>query len=77
MKSYHLTKNGEDWRLLWEWNSRSTVKFDGLTKVEAEKQAAEYLKSHDGWSLKIHGVNGKIQEERTYPRSADPSSSEG
>ncbi|MHC8361662.1 hypothetical protein ACYZUA_15410 [Pseudomonas sp. LS2P72] len=28
-------------------------------------------------SLKIHRENGTIQEERTYPRSADPRKSKG
>lgn len=28
-------------------------------------------------SLKIHWENGTIQEERTYPRSADPRKSKG
>jgi hypothetical protein len=28
-------------------------------------------------SLRIHGLNGRIQEERTYPRSADPRGSKG
>ena len=28
-------------------------------------------------SLKIRNLNGKIHEERTYPRSADPESSVG
>jgi hypothetical protein len=28
-------------------------------------------------SLKIHKTDGSIQEERTYPRKADPSKSPG
>jgi len=28
-------------------------------------------------SVKIHKLNGQFQEERTYPRSADPRQSKG
>jgi hypothetical protein len=28
-------------------------------------------------SVRIHNADGKFQEERTYPRSADPRSSKG
>jgi hypothetical protein len=31
----------------------------------------------DGGSVRIHKTDGKIQEERTYPRSADPKKSPG
>lgn len=31
----------------------------------------------DGGSVKIKKENGKIQEERTYPKSADPVESKG
>lgn len=31
----------------------------------------------DGGSVKIQKKNGRFEEERTYPKSADPSSSKG
>ena len=31
----------------------------------------------DGGSVKIHKLNGRFQEERTFPRSADPRRSKG
>ena len=31
----------------------------------------------EGGSVKIQKVDGKFQEERTYPKSADPKSSKG
>jgi hypothetical protein len=34
------------------------------------------MKTREG-SLRIHEVNGKIQEERTYPRGKDLRSSKG
>jgi hypothetical protein len=50
----------------------------GGTKSEVvEKAAARARKSNRPTSLRIHGRDGRIQEERTYPRSADPKSSKG
>jgi Uncharacterized protein conserved in bacteria (DUF2188) len=48
------------------------------TKVEAVRKAAQYaIKSGVPTSLRIHKVNGQIQEERTYSRSDDPRRSKG
>jgi len=33
--------------------------------------------NREGGSLKIHKLDGTIQEERTYPRSKDPRKSKG
>ena len=53
---------------------------DGLplgagTKVEAVRKIAQLGRSdRDSVTVKIHNQNGRIQQERTYPRSADPRS---
>lgn len=75
MDNYHLTKKDGDWKLTKEGNERPTKTFE--TKEVAVKQSADYLKSNGGGSLKIHLEKGKIQEERTYPKSADPKKSKG
>lgn len=62
-----LTKDGAD---------RATKLFDkkaDLTKGGALKDAV----GKAGGSVKIQKVDGKFQEERTYPDSADPRSSPG
>jgi len=46
------------------------------TKAEAVQKMRKYMKTHEG-SVRIHKVNGKIQEERTYPRSKDPRRTKG
>jgi hypothetical protein len=74
MREYHLTKDGNSWKLKPEGGSRAVVSAD--TKVEAVQQMRDYMQAHPG-SVKIHKENGQIQEERTYPRSADPSESKG
>lgn len=76
MKNYHLTKSGNNWKLKKEDSSRATMNFGDLNKTDAVKKSAEILANSNS-SLKIHKTDGKIQEERTYPRSADPKQSKG
>lgn len=78
MKKFHLTKDNDQWKLTKEGGERATKTFGGKTKEEATRESAEYLKKlEDAASLKIHKLNGQFEEERTYPRSADPKKSEG
>ena len=50
----------------------------GNTKAAVVKNAAEKARGGSRpTSLRIHGRDGKLQEERTYPGSADPRSSKG
>ena len=79
MDNYHLTKNQSgDWSLKREGGERATQNFPGLNKDEAIRKAADHLKqTNSDSSLKIHREDGTFQEERTYPRSADPSQSPG
>jgi hypothetical protein len=47
-------------------------------KAEAIKNTAQVAKAaSQPVSVKIHNENGRIQEERTYPGTADPPSSKG
>ena len=77
MKNFHLTKSTNGWSLKKEGASRPTKAF--VTNKEiAVKQSAQILKHNsEAASLKIHKENGRIQEERTYPGSADPKKSKG
>lgn len=75
MKKYHLTKKDNQWKLKEEGKERSSKVFDN--KQDAVKQSADFIKNKDGGSLKIHLENGKIQEERTYPKKDDPTKSLG
>jgi hypothetical protein len=50
----------------------------GRTKEAAVKNTAKAAKADpQAVTVRIHKQNGKIQQERTYPRSADPRSSRG
>jgi hypothetical protein len=75
MDKYHLTKKDDLWKLTKQGNDRASKTFD--TKEEAIKESANFLKSNNGGSLKIHTQKGKLQEERTYPKSKDPQKTKG
>ena len=51
---------------------------EGTAQEDAIKQTATKARADaEPVSVKIHKENGRIQEERTYPRSADPRGSKG
>lgn len=74
MKRVDLVKKGEQWVQESRGESRplSRLKKDAITKAaQAARRAREAV------TLKIHKEDGRIQEERTYPRAADPRTSKG
>lgn len=78
LPKYTLTydEKKEDWKLKQDSSNRTVKTFD--TKEAATTGGA--LKSAigaSGGSVKIQKADGKFQEERTYPRSADPKKSKG
>ena len=74
MDNYHLTKKGDQWKLTRQGAERAALTSD--TKEDALKKSMEFMREHGG-SMKIHKESGPIQEERTYPRKADPRRSPG
>lgn len=74
MDNYHVTHAGDHWELKKEGASRASK--TAPTKEALLKETAAFLEGKTA-SVKIHKTDGSIQEERTYPRSADPSKSEG
>ena len=73
MNRYDLKKDGQ-WKLTKQNAGKASLVFD--TKEEALKKSAEFMREHSG-SMRVHKENGRFQEERTYPRSADPRQSPG
>jgi hypothetical protein len=65
-----------DWRLTNDRTGRTVERFE--TKSDATKGGAlkEVLPSGAG-SVKIQKIDGRFQEERTFPRSKDPKGSPG
>jgi hypothetical protein len=74
MDNYHITTATTGWELKKQGATRASK--TAKTKAEIVKIAGEFLEGKTA-SLKIHKEDGTIQEERTYPRSADPSKSKG
>lgn len=76
MLSYHLTRiSGSDgWGLKKEGDKLPTLVFGGnVPKKIALRKSVKFIERlGKPVSLKIHKADGRIQEERTYPRSADP-----
>jgi hypothetical protein len=69
-ESFHVTKTSKGWEGHREGKERPVAK--GTTKKEVVSEMIRVAKHHQPSSLMIHKVDGKIQEERTYPRSSDP-----
>jgi len=74
MQNYDVTKKGDHWSFKEEGAKRSIKNSE--TKAEAIDHMRDFMSNRTG-SVKIHKENGRIEEERTYPRSADPRKSRG
>ncbi len=74
MDKYHLTHDGDEWKLRRQGADRSARTFEN--KDDAVKESAEFMREHGG-ALRIHKQDGTFQEERTYPRRDDPPQSPG
>jgi hypothetical protein len=74
VKRIDVVKKGDH----WEGRSGTTTVAQGRTKVDAVRNTTKVAKADSQpVSVRIHKENGQIQEERTYPRSADPRRSKG
>jgi hypothetical protein len=61
-----------------ESGGRTVPNTKAPTKAEAVRKVASVAKTDaQPVSVRIHNGNGQFQEERTYPRSADPRRSKG
>jgi hypothetical protein len=69
-ESFHVTKTAKGWEGHREGKNNAVAR--GATKKEVVSEMIRVAKHNQPSSLRIHKVDGKIQEERTYPRSTDP-----
>jgi len=74
MDNYHVTKTDSGWALTKQGADRASK--IAATKAEILEFASAFFDGKTA-SLKIHKEDGTIQEERTYPRSADPKKIKG
>jgi hypothetical protein len=74
MKRVQVKKKNDVW--VAETDHETLVA--ATTKKEAVQRITELAQRDGGpMSVVIRGMNGHIQEERTYPRGADPRRSKG
>ena len=71
-----IVKKDDRWRA--ESKGRAVPGTSAPRKEEAVKKTAQKARaSSEPVTVKIHKEKGGIQEERTYPRRADPRKSKG
>ena len=76
MKRIDVVKKGNKW--VGESRGRTVRGTGATTKKQAIKNTARVArKSPESVTVKIHKENGGFQQERTYPRPADPRQSKG
>ncbi|QJD59467.1 DUF2188 domain-containing protein [Pseudomonas sp. gcc21] len=74
MDNYHVSQTDNGWELRKEGAARAAR--TASTKAELLALLPGYMEGKTA-SVKIHLRDGTIEEERTYPRRADPSESPG
>ncbi|NIM32059.1 MAG: DUF2188 domain-containing protein [Pseudomonas stutzeri] len=74
MDNYHISATDSGWELRKQGATRASK--TAATKDEMLQITAAFLEGRTA-SVKIHKKDGTLQEERTYPRSADPRDSKG
>ena len=74
MDNYHVSPTADGWELKKAGAERASKR--SSTKQELVASLSEFFQGKTA-SVKIHKVDGTIEEERTYPRSDDPRRSKG
>ena len=74
MKRIDIVKSGDQWVARSGGNQLGSAP----TKQEVVRLTAQTAREDpEDVSVRIHKQNGQVQEERTYPRRADPRRSKG
>ena len=66
----------DDWALRNDRTNRTAARWDTKEEATARGELKQAVGTAGG-SVKIQKVNGRFQEERTYPKSKDPKKSKG
>ncbi|EMA8639416.1 DUF2188 domain-containing protein [Cronobacter malonaticus] len=74
MDNYHITKEGDQWNLQKEGNTKPSKTAD--TKADLIRETREFMYDKKA-SVKIHTSDGRFQQERTYHRKNDSKKSKG
>jgi hypothetical protein len=74
VKRIDIVKQGNEWVA----KSGGDIVARATRKEDAVRETAKVAKADsEAVSVRIHTEDGRVQEERTYPRSADPVRSPG
>lgn len=73
--TYHIVPNGSEWTVRSE--AGNDLGITGSNKANVMERTIAKAKEQGESSVIIHSADGRIQEERTYPRSADPRKTKG
>ncbi len=74
MKRIDVVKSGNKWVARSGRNQLASAP----TKQQVVRTTAQTARNDpEDVSVRIHKLNGQVQEERTYPRRADPRRSKG
>ena len=74
MDNYHLNPTSDGWELKKAGADRASKR--AATKQELVSMLPAFFEGKTA-SVKIHQADGTIEEERTYPRPADPRRTKG
>ncbi|CAI8932396.1 hypothetical protein DMX05_03640 [Pseudomonas soli] len=74
MDTYHVSPSADGWELRKVNADRASMR--AATKQELVSALPAFFEGKKA-SVKIHKADGTIDEERTYPRSADPRRTKG
>ncbi|MGN8250507.1 DUF2188 domain-containing protein [Pseudomonas sp. SMV7] len=74
MDTYHVSPAGDGWELRKTGADRASRR--SASKAEMLGLLPDYFAGKTA-SVKIHKADGSIEEERTYPRAADPRRTKG
>lgn len=74
MENYHITHDNDRWVLREEGDKRALL--EASSKSDILDETRDYMKLRTA-SVKVHALDGEIEEERTYPRDQDPRATKG
>ena len=74
MDNFHIVETNGVWQLKAEGSDKAIK--EARTKQDILEQTQSYMSDRVA-SVKVHKRDGEIEEERTYPRAADPRKSKG
>ncbi|EXF43596.1 hypothetical protein BAY1663_03986 [Pseudomonas sp. BAY1663] len=74
MEIYHITHEDDRWVLREEGDKRALI--ETSTRQDILDETRDYMKLRTA-SVRVHGDDGRIEEEHLYPQEQDPLATRG